>query len=210
MAKLGIVITTHGKAEDLPLLLKSLELQREYKKGKCTRTGREVLWVAGERPNAWDIETIVTSDGKYGGWDEEGERFDRLVECPKEGAPGHHTRGPGIKAVTADFVTLTNSDNYYVQGFLSRALPELKDDVGFLYWNVVNNLWRWSNYQGSRLQRGHIDLSAAAVRTDVAKEVGFPFRNYDGDWDYFEACLKIVRAKKLRVVFLDETLGVHN
>lgn len=211
MPLVTVVIACHGDGKDLPVMLGCLANQREYHAGKCSRTGNEVLWCAGP-PCKLPIHAIACWDGElpppdrlaYGSFG-----FD-IVECPKEGGVGHHTRQPGIEAVAGEWTVLTNMDNYFVQGWRHRIEGMLRPDHGIVYWNVLNNLWRWSNYNGTQLKRGHADLSCCAVRTEIARAVGFPWRNYDGDWDYIEACVKEARKRRLKVVHIPETLSVHN
>ena len=205
---ISIVITTHGSGYDVPVILGSIKNQREYEPGKDSNTGREYLW-ASKDSCTLEYETIVVWDGeRIVGADEY--HAHQIILCPKEGGVGHHTREPGIKAANGEWIVLTNSDNYFCSGWLHRISGFFAEDVGMVTYDCLNNLWRWSNYGGTKLLRGHIDLSAAVVRADVAKKVGFPWRNYDGDWDYIKACLRECQARNLKVAYVDETLCVHN
>lgn len=205
MYTISVVITTHGNGHDLNVMLGSLENQRVYLPKKLPNN-RELHWFAGPKSQVL-LEVVVTCDGKFEGTLPE---YAYLVECPKMGGVGHHTRGQGIKFTEGNYIVLTNSDNYFVSGFLHSLHKALADDVGVVYWNCVNNLWSWGTLGGSRLERGHIDLSCAAVRSDIAKAVGFPFRNYDGDFDYIHACCTAARKKNLQIVYINEILSVHN
>lgn len=204
MYTISVVITTHGKGHDLPVILGALENQRAYLPKKIN--GKELRWFAGPKSQVM-LEVIVACDGKFEGTLPD---YAYLVECPKQGGVGHHTRQPGIKFTEGNFVVLTNSDNYFVSGFLHSLHKELADNVGVVYWNCVNNLWSWGTLGGSKLARGRIDLSCAAVRSDISKAVGFPFRNYDGDWDYVNACCNLAKKNKLKIIYIDQILAIHN
>lgn len=219
--KVSIVVTCHGEAEDLEGMLHCLSMQRENVWGTHSVLGHPVCWMAGKKLE-WPLEVIVCSDGVFNGKVDfkytpgEYETFglggavSQLIQCPKQGGVGHNTRGPGIEAASGAWIALTNADNYYVPGWLDRVVSAFEPDVGIIYWNIVHNAWRWGINDGVRLERGRIDLSALIVRAEIAKEVGFPWREYESDWTYIEACVALARKKKMRVVFIDEYLSVHS
>lgn len=178
------------------------------KRASILGTGIPLNGVWGELTKL-ETERIIVSDGPlesapYPMW------YHKYLEVPKEGQVGHNTRGVGIEAATGDFIVLTNEDNYFVQGFRHRLESNIKDDTGMVIWNGINNLWKYTDYGGSKLERGFIDLSFAAVKSDIAKKIGYPWRHYDSDFDYLEACYKEVKRRKLKLVTLKETLSIHN
>lgn len=215
--KTSIVITTHGTALELPIMIECLNTQRIFGEGKHSRDGSPIYYAAQGYSQA-EREYIITWDGPLNN-----SCIDRLYDSsalglwpwntignPKESGVGHHTREPGIRAATGDYIVLTNSDNYFMSGWLHAVNERYAPDVGVVYWNCINNLWRWGDLGGCKLKRGHIDLACVSVKADIAKKVGFPFRNYDGDWDYIDACVKEARNRGLRTVHINETLSVHN
>lgn len=214
MRTVSIVITCHGEAKDLSGILNTIENQRIYKSQTLInkRNGKKhtVNFVAGPKYQGLR-EVVIASDGVFEGRRPE---YTYLVECKKEGGVGHHTREPGINFCGGEYVVLTNSDNLFCHGWLYHLNNILDDDVGLVYWDVVNNLWNWGcnpvRTAGSKLKRGYIDLSSAAVKTEIAKEVGFKWRNYDGDFDYIINCARLCRKRNLKVIHLPLTLGVHN
>lgn len=209
----SIVITTHGKGRDLPCILSSLELQRTHLQGTHSRDRHPVQWVMGDYLDKRDYpyEVIVTCDGPYTG---PALNVDRVIENEAKGAPGHHTRAPGIEAATGDWIVLTNSDNYFMSGWRSLLDEHLsKPYTGMMYWQGVNNLWNYTtraSQGGVQLKRGFIDLSFVCVRAEIAKEVGFPFTTYDGDWEYIDDCCLHCIGTGKDVIKMPEILSVHN
>lgn len=217
----SIVITSYdGDVDNLPVIVHSLVHQYEYILGTHSITGAPIRWAKDARCKT-PREVIFSHDGRFQGLrndhinamlNEDYFSSPLVIQNPQQGGVGHHTRGPGIERATGEWVVCTNADNYFMQGWLCslrRAITE-HPNAGLVYWDCINNLWTWTNYGGSKLTRGHIDLSCAAIRTDIAKEVGFPYRNYDGDFDYIRDCSRLAFKKRLKAVYLKETLSVHN
>lgn len=217
---LSVVITTHGEAKDLPVILGCLANQRVNVEVEHSRQpGVMCRWALGERCLT-PYETIVTTDGPYEGTLALREMFNILVECPKQGGVGHHTRGPGLEAASGEWIVITNSDNFFMYGWLdllSQAMA--RPHNGIVYWNGVNNLWNWgiepapgnrSPAKGTMLARGYIDLSFCAIRTQIAKQVGFPWSHYDADYDYIYECSKLMETQGFYQAKLNHVLSVHN
>lgn len=211
---LSVVITTHGRASDLPIILGTLAHQRVNIEVPHSRDPSITCqWGLGDKSRI-PYETIVCSDGPYGGPLAERELFGTLVETPKrhtEPNVGHHTRAPGIQAASGQWITLTNSDNLYVYGFLDMIAGHMMHhENGIVFWDLVNNLWRWGNYGGSKLKRGECDLSCVAVKAEIAKQVGFAWDHYDADADYVLACKERCEYLGLKIAKVNCTLSVHN
>lgn len=207
--KISIIITTHGDGRDLPGILNSIECQRQYRSGVSTK-GQPYNYEAGEYFTKPNIEVIVSCDGPFGRMDVFA-GVHRWVENEKSVVPccGHNTREAGIEAATGDWIYLTNSDNFLCHGWYHSLVQCLQPDYGIVYWDIVSNLWQWQA-RSARMEWGAIDLSSLIVRSEIAKQVGFPFRNYDGDWDYIDACWSLCKANNLRSVHICEVLSVHN
>jgi len=207
----SIVITCHGAAAELPIILGSVATQREYKPIPHSRTGAPCLYGAGGVCD-YPREVIVVSDGCLypgPGLDAAYGMSCKILEYQKEGGVGHHTREPGILAAKGDWIVLTNMDNYFMSGWLHHVSQCFMPQVGLVYWDCVHNAWRWQS-RPSKLERGGIDLSCVTVRADIAKQVGFSFRDYDGDWDYIDACAKAAQQAGLELLHVPLTLCVHN
>lgn len=207
---ISVVVTAHGNGHDLPCLVWSLENQRHCCDDPTRPFRRYVMGALVEqRP-----ELIVTWDGKAPpmfnlNFPSHFAENVKLVQCKQEGGVGHHTRQPGIEAATGEWLVLTNADNYFVSGWQCRLLSHLGNNTGLVYWNCVHNIWQWQD-RASTLQEGGIDLTCVAVRTEIAKEVGFSWRHYEGDSNYIQECLRKVRQADLNITHINETLCVHN
>lgn len=207
---ISIVITTHGEGRDLPGILSSLEMQRQYRTGTSTK-GKPFQYEAGDYFSKPDLEVIVSCDGSFRTIDIYS-GVNRWIENDKADPPccGHNTRQAGINSARGDWIVLTNSDNFFTHGWYHSVIENIvMHEVGMVYWDIVSNLWAWKARE-SKLAWGEIDLSCVCVRADIAKQVGFTWRNYDADWNYIECCSAICEQKKLRRVRIPEVLGVHN
>ncbi len=127
---------------------------------------------------------------------------------------GHSLRQIGIEQATGDYVLLTNADNY----FIPKAMEILNTQMGsadVIMFDMVHShprpggreQPRYSYFETS-YQRSAIDVSAAIVRTDRAKRVGFRDKTYAGDATYFEDIL--LDDPQLSPVKLPHILFVHN
>lgn len=212
--KISIVIAAHGEGEYLPGLLNSIAMQRQYRSGISTK-GQPYNYEAGPRFSKPNLEVIICWDGHPDMatidttdlWEEGPPAL--VIACPKESGVGHHTREPGIHAATGDWIVCTNQDNFFMHGWLHSVVQCCLPSYGIIYWDMVSNLWTWKA-PSAALTWGQIDLSSCCIRADIAKEVGFPFRNYDGDWDYIDACSKLCLKRGLRPIHINEILSVHN
>jgi hypothetical protein len=185
--------------------------QRMYREGFYPEHGRHMKYLPCAPLKKGILELVVVGDGDIPVFDI-APGTPMKVKClgvPKAPVPcsGHNTREPGIINSSGQFIVLTNDDNYYVSGFVSRLADEITSNPSDIYaWNCVHNAWAW---QGPRvgISRGRIDLGCVAVRMEIAVQVGFPWRSYDGDFDYIEACMNL-SGRTIR--FIDEILSVHN
>lgn len=218
---ISIVITCHGEARDLPIMLMCLDQQRVNLEGKHSTTGAPTYYAMGDYCTH-EREIIIVSDGPYEGkgfyefnlcnWEDI-----RLIEVSKASGKnvGHHTRGLGIEASKGDWIVLTNSDNLFVSGWLDRLVTSITDELGLIFWDCVHNAWRWSNkggdgkHPGCQLKRGSIDLSCVAVRSEIAKKVGFPFLDYQGDYNYIATCARECDKQGLKIHHIPEILFIH-
>ena len=59
-------------------------------------------------------------------------------------------------------------------------------------------------------ESGRLDVGAVAVRTDVARRVGFGWRHHAADFSYVRAVLEELGRVGLEALKLPQTLYVHN
>lgn len=218
---ISIVITCHGEARDLPIMLMCIDQQRVNLEGKHSVTGAPIYYAMGGYCEH-EREVIVTYDGvpsknlvqqahltwPGGNW--------KLISNNKQSeSVGHHTRAPGIEAAHGDWIVLTNADNLFVSGFLDRVVTSITDEIGLIFWDCVHNAWRWGTKggdgktHGCQLKRGSIDLSCVAVRSEIAKKVGFPWRDYESDYDYISHCARECDKLGLEIHHIPEILLIH-
>lgn len=210
---ISIVITCHGEARDLPIMLMCIDQQRVNLEGKHSVTGVPIYYAMGGYCTH-EREMIVVSDGDY-----QGDRIDwilhSLIEVSKKGGVGHSTRAPGIEAAHGDWIVLTNADNLFVSGWLDRLATTITPEAGLIFWDCVHNAWKWSDkggdgkQHGCQLKRGSIDLSCVAVRSEIAKKVGFPWQNYEADYDYISTCARECDKLGLEIHHIPEILLIH-
>ena len=133
---------------------------------------------------------------------------------------GHSLRDLGLKDLDGRYVLLTNCDNYFVPGQMNSENAERQ----FLSQNIVPDVMIFDMVHSHVNPGGRpggpytffevsykpfsIDVSAAVVRSELAKSVGFRDKSHDGDQTYFKdlACKK----NDLSIIKLSNILFVHN
>lgn len=130
---------------------------------------------------------------------------------------GHSLREHGLQNRISDapYITITNCDNYYVPIWMSRVNNIVSRDIDLIYWDCVHS-HRGANFDRryrygllkSQLKPGWIDMGCVAVKSNISMKVGFPFRNFSADWDFFEACLEFIPSNK--ILKIPQILFVHN
>jgi glycosyltransferase involved in cell wall biosynthesis len=127
---------------------------------------------------------------------------------------GHSLRQIGIDQASQDYLLLTNADNY----FIPRAVEILNTKIGeadVIMFDMVHshnapggrNLPCYSYFETS-CARNSIDVSAAIVKTELCKKVGFRDKGFAGDATYFEDIL--LSGPNLMLAKLPHILFVHN
>ena len=76
--------------------------------------------------------------------------------------------------------------------------------------NVEHNIDTYNGYIDSKLEVGCIDIGNFAVKSDLLRKVGFPFREYAADWKLVETLIPIIKERKKSIIKIPETLYVHN
>ena len=131
---------------------------------------------------------------------------------------GHSLREIGLRESTGDYVLITNDDNYYVPAFMrlmNLAIEQCSPDV--IMYDMVHS----HQFPGNRMQESYsffstafminsIDMGAALVRGELARQSGFGDKNFAADWDYFEGVSRASPLEKIHLVKIPKILFVHN
>ena len=130
-----------------------------------------------------------------------------------KGNAGHASRDYALKHPIFDshYTVLTNSDNYYVPTWISEINKREED---FIYWDCIHNHINVNfdrkvpyGLLNVKLEGGCIDMGCVAIKTSIARKIGFNSRRYlRADWDYFEECLPHCKSKHK----IPQILFVHN
>tara|TARA_Y100000004_G_scaffold193702_1_gene256739 strand:- start:431 stop:1078 length:648 start_codon:yes stop_codon:yes gene_type:complete len=145
-------------------------------------------------------------------------------ECTKERKNdwGHSSREYALEnsIFHSDYTILTNADNYYVPCLINELEESAikYDSPDLMYWDFVSNHAHNTNFDrldeygfcDSELEFSKIDMGSAAVKTSLAKKVGFESKRNEADWDYFEKCLKHIDDEDGTVLKIPKILLVHN
>ena len=119
------------------------------------------------------------------------------------GKYGHPLRAAMLdEELHGRYVILSNGDNYLMPMAVARIEVQTADVV---CWPIPHSYYGYTVLH-PKLELGSIDLCQVAVRTDIAKEVGFPWECHAADWLYIQA----VAQKTSDWIFLSDCLAVHN
>ena len=122
---------------------------------------------------------------------------------------GHSLRADGLTKLAqqnprAEFVVVSNHDNYYVPGFLAMMLSHMGNHQG-VYCDAVYNGLKWG-VLAAELRLACIDCGCVMVRSQWAIEAGWRSRRHAGDWDWINDMLQRTQD----FVRLPRPLFVHN
>jgi len=135
---------------------------------------------------------------------------------------GHSLRDEGLKQATGLYTILTNADNYYIPKtveLLSAKLTELQNSGTASPDVIIFDMIHSHGNPGGRKQPPYnyfrvdfkpycIDVSSAAVKTELAKAAGFKDKSHDGDQAYFRDIARLKNS--LTVAKVNSVLLVHN
>jgi hypothetical protein len=123
---------------------------------------------------------------------------------------GHSPREFGLGHSTGDWIILTSDDNYYAPTFIEEftKAAESSEDVGFIYCDMNHDHHDYVPEQ-TRLEEQHIDMGCVAVRSDIAKEVGFLSKRMQADWDFISEIMQ-KHGNEFETKKIDKVLFVHN
>lgn len=117
----------------------------------------------------------------------------KYIETKKrQGLWGHPLRKWALENIRngkfgsdADYIIITNSDNYYAPPFVASLLTGFTNgQVASYCENMVHSYVNWAVIP-CRLQRGFLDAGGVMVRKDIAIEAGWDDMSHSSDWTYF-------------------------
>lgn len=129
---------------------------------------------------------------------------------------GHHLRQWALKNLDelcpdADYVVITNADNYHVPVYTEYLLKAFEKNPGIVAAycsDMVHNYKAWQIIP-CRLQLGYIDCAGVMIKKDVACETGWrDIESHSSDWTYFNDIIKKYGAVKWAKV--PGCLLIHN
>lgn len=114
-----------------------------------------------------------------------------------------------LRKSDADFIVITNGDNYHTPNYLENMLKGFKDGVVATYSDsMVHSYYGWGIIN-CRMERGFIDCANVMVRKDVACHIGWNDTiSHSSDWTYFEDIAKVHGWDSFAQVF--GCLLIHN
>lgn len=102
---------------------------------------------------------------------------------------GHPLRQIGLTQISSqsEYVVHTNADNIYTDNFVS----DMRSGVGTaqaVFCDCIHSHYEWKVLY-TKLQYGQIDCGCVAVRTAIAKEIGWKSLDFEADWHYLQEIL---------------------
>jgi glycosyltransferase involved in cell wall biosynthesis len=122
---------------------------------------------------------------------------------------GHTPRNYGLHRATEEWVVMTGEDNYYVPTFVENFLSVVRDDVNFVFCNMVHN-WVKDDYIpiNCDIEFGKIDIGNFMTRTFNARKLKLNTGIEQADYMFVEQYLS--RFYEGQIIKIDKILYVHN
>jgi glycosyltransferase involved in cell wall biosynthesis len=122
---------------------------------------------------------------------------------------GHTPRNYGLQKATEEWVVMTGEDNYYAPTFVENFLSVVRDDVNFVFCNMVHN-WVDDNYipVQCEIEYGKIDIGNFMCRTFNAQKLRLKTNINQADYFFIEDYLN--RFTEGQIIKIDKILYVHN
>jgi len=122
---------------------------------------------------------------------------------------GHTPRQFGLDYATQEWVVMTGEDNYYAPTFVENFLSVVRDDVNFVFCNMVHN-WVKDDYIpiSCEIEYGKIDIGNFMTRTFNAQKLRLKKDIEQADYYFVEEYL--ARFNEAQIIKIDKILYVHN
>lgn len=141
----------------------------------------------------------------------------KFIEYPEAtGKWGHLLRSWALNEIgegrlsDADYICITNADNYHVPTFIKYLLAGFKNltTVATYCEAMVHNYVAWKVIN-TRFERGYIDCAGVIVKKNIACEIGWrDTEGHSSDWTYFSDIAAKYNARNF--VKVPGCLLVHN
>jgi hypothetical protein len=226
---LGLQVVQVAKAENSPLYdtgyWKRLDRQAEHEKVFGGKAGDKVVFICPiydaypqiisslicQTHKNWELiliddnpETTITKSVV----DATNDKRINYIKRERKANYGHPHRQWALKELynlcpDADYVVISNSDNYYAPVFLAYMLEgfRLNPLAKAVYCSaMVHSYIKWGILQ-CRLERGFLDCGGVMVKVTVACETGWnDVESHSADWAYFSDIIKQYGMKSFAVV----------
>jgi hypothetical protein len=120
-----------------------------------------------------------------------------------------------VPEAQGDWLLLTNEDNYYVPAWLDNVMP-LVEHHDMIMWDMVHSHVRPGGRDQDAYQQFHcfprahnVDMGSFMVRTSLAKQVGFRYKNDVADGLYCEELYQLLSGPD-RFAKINRVMFVHN
>lgn len=124
---------------------------------------------------------------------------------------GHTPRKYAIDRIREQFpcdsVVMTNSDNYYVPGFIERMLRSFDSMAQVAFCDMVHDYYGWTPIS-TKLEYSHIDCGCLMLRREAVLSVGWRSLLYEADWIFVHDLMQRYGEDVFRKV--NAALFVHN
>ena len=187
--KVEFLISTYNRNNLLRCMLASLVAQSD---------GDWIAHVVIDNPDSLVEQSMKESI------DDDRIKYTRLEERYNDW--GHTPHQLYKQKCTADYIVMTNDDNYYVPTFVKELKLAAKDSPGIVYWDMVHSHYNYQYFKCTPVINC-IDIGAFATRTDLAKEVVLGTM-YDADGHFIRDFRK--KFPSVKLVKIDKILFVHN
>jgi glycosyltransferase involved in cell wall biosynthesis len=119
---------------------------------------------------------------------------------------GHSLREIAKQKSVADYIVMTNDDNYYTPNLVKELKIAAKLKPGMIYWDMVHSHYNYQ-YFNCKPIINEIDMGAFATRNDLAKQIKMR-TIFPADGEYVrDFCNKFPGEAKVKI---NKILFVHN
>ena len=142
--------------------------------------------------------------------------------CKRYNDYGHTLRDIGIQKSYGEYILLTNADNYFIPktvSYVEELLIDCLNKPDIIIFDMVHSHANPGNFRkpsysyfSVEFEPLKIDISAALVKTELAKAVGFRNKTFNGDQYYFSDISSYVKSQSdhINVEKIHSVLLVHN